>query len=239
MVGAGRTRAWIAAAVAAGLAGVVACLSGALGTAGAQEPPPTVPPVDPAATAPPTPPPTAPPPSQVLPTTSTLPLNCTEIPPPYIVFEGRITAYQVPTFRFNVDKVVSGTWAGPLIDVDFVDDAGFMRIGPTYLVAAQVDPATGKLHSKLRTSFRTQPGPGTCPGDDPIITRLANGTPVDTGLLSGMKGRWNKVLLAFLVPSVAVMAGLVLIVSLKHLVAKVLRTEPLSGRRYTGGSGTT
>ena len=54
-----------------------------------------------------------------------------------------------------------------------------------------------------------------------------------------MKGRWNKVLLAFLVPSVAVMAGLVLIVSLKHLVAKVLRTEPLSGRRYTGRSGTT
>ena len=92
-----------------------------------------------------------------------LPLNCTEIPPPYLVFEGRITAYQVPTFRFKVDKVIAGTWAGPLIDVDFVDDAGFMRIGPTYLVAAQVDPATGKLYSKLRTSFRTQPGPGTCP----------------------------------------------------------------------------
>ena len=197
---------------------------------------PAVPPaVDPAATAPPT----APPPSQVLPTTSTLPLNCTEIPPPYVVFVGRITAYQVPTFRFNVDRVVSGTWAGPLIDVDFVDDAGFMRIGPTYLVAAQVDPDTGKLYSKLRTSFRTQPGPGTCPGDDPIITRLADGTPVDTGLLSGMSGRWNKVLLAFLVPSVAVMAAFVLIVSLKHLVAKVLRTEPLSGRRYSGGSGTT
>ncbi len=218
---------------------MVASLSGALGTAGAQEPPPTVPAVppavDPAATAPPT----APPPSQVLPTTSTLPLNCTEIPPPYVVFVGRITAYQVPTFRFNVDRVVSGTWAGPLIDVDFVDDAGFMRIGPTYLVAAQVDPDTGKLYSKLRTSFRTQPGPGTCPGDDPIITRLADGTPVNTGLLSGMSGRWNKVLLAFLVPSVAVMAAFVLIVSLKHLVAKVLRTEPLSGRRYSGGSGTT
>jgi hypothetical protein len=218
----------------------VACLSGAFGTAAAQEPPPTVPPpVDPAATPAPTPPPTAPPPSQVLPTTSTLPLNCTEIPPPYVVFVGRITAYQVPTFRFHVDRVVAGTWDGPLIDVDFVDDAGFMRIGPTYLVAAQVDQKTGKLYSKLRTSFRTQPGPGTCPGDDPIITRLADGTPVDTGLLSGMKGRWNKVLLAFLVPSVAVIAALVLIVSLKHLVAKVLRTEPLSGRRYTGGSGTT
>jgi hypothetical protein len=35
------------------------------------------------------------------------------------------------------------------------------------------------------------------------------------------------------------MAGLVLIVSLKHLVNKVLRTEPLPGRRYSDGSGTT
>jgi hypothetical protein len=223
-------------AAVAGLLSAVAVLAGAFGTAGAQEPPPTTPappPVDPAAT----PAPTAPPPSQVLPTTSTLPLNCTEIPPPYVVFVGRITAYQVPTFRFQIDRVVSGTWNGPLIDVDFVDDSGFMRIGPTYLVAAQVDPATGKLYSKLRTSFRTQPGPGTCPGDDPIITRLADGSPVDTGLLSGMSGKWNKVLLAFLVPSVAVMAAFVLVVSLKHLVAKVVRTEPLSGRRYSGGPG--
>jgi hypothetical protein len=54
-----------------------------------------------------------------------------------------------------------------------------------------------------------------------------------------MKGRWNKVLLAFLVPSVAVIAAFVLIVSLKHLVGKVLRTEPLSGRRYSGRPDTT
>jgi hypothetical protein len=36
-----------------------------------------------------------------------------------------------------------------------------------------------------------------------------------------------------------VIAAFVLIVSLKHLVGKVLRTEPLSGRRYSGGPGTT
>jgi hypothetical protein len=33
------------------------------------------------------------------------------------------------------------------------------------------------------------------------------------------------------------MAAFVLVVSLKHLVAKVVRTEPLSGRRYSGGPG--
>ena len=200
---------------------------------GAQEPPTTVAPVvdpaapvDPAATVA-----TAPPPSQVLPsTTNNVPLNCTEIPPPFLVFAGRITAYQIPTFRFQVDQVIAGTWDGPLVDVDFPDDAGYMRLGPTYLVAAQVDPLTGKLYSKVRYSFRTQPGPGTCPGVDPIITRLADGTPVDTGLLSGMKGRWKKVLAAFVVPSVAVIGALVLLVSFKHLVTKVLRTSPVSSR---------
>ncbi len=205
---------------------------------GAQEPPTTVAPVvaavpvDPAATVPVDPAATAPPPSQVLPsTTNIVPLNCTPIAPPFLVFAGRITAYQIPTFRFKVDQVVAGTWDGPLVDVDFPNDAGFLRLGPTYLVAAQVDAATGKLFSKVRYTFRTQPGPGTCPGDDPIITRLADGTPVDTGLLSGMKGRWSKVLTAFVVPSIAIIGALVLLVSLKHLVTRVLRTSPVSSRR--------
>jgi hypothetical protein len=173
---------------------------------------------------------TTPTPSLALPSTTNIPLNCTKIPPPYLVFVGRITAYQIPTFRFEVDQVVSGTWNGPLVDVDFPDDAGFLRVGPSYLVAAQVDAATGKLYSKVRTSFRTQPGPTTCPGDDPIITRMSDGTPVDTGLLSGMHGKWRKVVVAFLVPSVAVIGALVILVSLKHLVTRVLRTGPVSSR---------
>ena len=168
----------------------------------------------------------------MLPSTTTIvPLNCTQIPPPYLVFVGRITAYQVPTFRFQVDQVLSGTWDGPLVDVDFPDDAGFLRLGPSYVVAAQLDSTTGKLYSKVRYTFSNQPGAGMCPGEDPIITRLSDGSPVDTAILSGMKGRWNKALVAFLVPSVAVMGALVLVVSLKHLATKVLRVGPVSTRR--------
>ena len=250
MLAARRTR---AAVVAAGLIGALLALgvggAGLLtGSVGAQTPEPTtVPavdpnaaPVDPNAPAvdpntglpvdPNAPVDTTPTPSLALPSTTNIPLNCTKIPPPYLVFVGRITAYQIPTFRFEVDQVVSGTWDGPLVDVDFPDDAGFLRVGPSYLVAAQVDAATGKLYSKVRTSFRTQPGPTTCPGDDPIITRMSDGTPIDTGLLSGMHGKWRKVLVAFLVPSVAVIGVLVVLVSLKHLVTRVLRTGPVSSR---------
>jgi hypothetical protein len=217
---------------------LVACLVGLvggaagllIGPAGAQEQP--APPVSDAAIPAES---TAPPPSEVLPSTTTIVAPfCTPIPPPYLVFVGRITAYQIPTFRFEVQQVKAGTWDGPLVDVDFPRDAGFLRLGPSYLVAAQLDPATGRLYSKVRYSFATQPKPGTCPGEDPVITKLADGSAVDTGLLSGMKGRWNKIGLAFLVPGVAILGVLIVLVSLKHLLTRVLHTSPVSGRRpYT------
>ncbi len=174
---------------------------------------------------------TEPPPSAVLPTTTTIVAPyCTPIVAPYIVFVGHITAYQIPTFRFAVERVVHGKWDGPLIDVQFPRDAGFLRLGPSYLVAAQAD-RTGKLSSKVRTSFSELPKPGTCPGEDPIITKMADGKPVSTGLLVGMKGRWKKFGLAFLVPAVAVLGVLILLVSLKHLLSRVLRVSPVSSRR--------
>jgi hypothetical protein len=52
-----------------------------------------------------------------------------------------------------------------------------------------------------------------------------------------MKGKWRKVIVAFLVPSVAVMGVLVVLVSLKHLATRVLRTGPVSSRHpYTDSS---
>jgi hypothetical protein len=209
----------------AGLIGSTAALAGLLvGDAGAQQPAPAT-----QATVPPSS--AAPPPSEVLPTTTTIVAPfCTPIAPPYLVFVGWVTAYQIPTFRFAVQEVKSGKWDGPLVDVDFPRDAGFLRVGPSYLVAAQLDPATGKLFSKVRYSYATQPKPGTCPGVDPIITRMADGTPVDTGMLSGMKGHWNKVAVAFLVPAVAILGVLLVLVSLKHLLTRVLHTTPASGR---------
>jgi hypothetical protein len=208
----------------AALVGSTAGLAGVLvGDAGAQQPAPTQPTAAPAST--------APPPSEVLPTTTTIVAPfCTPIAPPYLVFVGWVTAYQTPTFRFAVQEVKSGKWDGPLVDVDFPRDAGFLRVGPSYLVAAQLDPATGKLYSKVRYSYATQPKPGTCPGVDPIITRMADGTPLDTGMLSGMKGHWNKVAVAFLVPAVAILGVLLVLVSLKHLLTRVLHTTPASSR---------
>ena len=168
----------------------------------------------------------------MLPTTTTIVAPfCSPIAPPYLVFVGRITAYQIPTFRFEVQEVRAGTWDGPLIDVDFPRDAGFLRLGPSYLVAAQLDPSTGKLFSKVRYSFATQPKPGTCPGEDPIITKLADGTPVDTGMLVRHEGPLEaRSGVAFIVPAVAILGVLLVLVSLKHLLTRVLHTAPVSSR---------
>ena len=208
------------------LIGGAAALAGTIGvvvsSAGAQQPP----------TTPPAAPTTQPPPSEVLPSTTTIVASfCTPIAQPYLVFVGHITAYQIPTFRFEVEKVVSGTWDGPLVDVRFPQDAGFLRLGQSYLVAAQLDRATRTLTSKVRASFSNLPKPGTCPGEDPVITKMSTGRPVDTGLLVGMHGKWNKVVVAFLVPAAAVFGVLLLLVSLRHLLTRVLKVTPVSSRR--------
>ena len=64
-----------------------------------------------------------------------------------------------------------------------------------------------------------------------MITKMSNGKPVDTGLLVGMHHKWSKVVVAFLVPAAAVFGVLLLLVSLKYLLTRVLKVTPVSSRR--------
>lgn len=158
--------------------------------------------------------------------TSRLPQACTPIEAPYVVFLGTVSAYQIPVFRFDVTEVVQGTWELPQIDVFFPDDHRFLDLGATYLVAAELDEDTGRLYSKVKGSSKSVPPPGTCPGDDPIITVNGDGTPVQTSMFGGMRGRWGEILLAFAVPLSAILGLLLVIVGLKHLLVRVARTTP-------------
>jgi hypothetical protein len=160
--------------------------------------------------------------------TSRLPQACTPIEPPYIVFRGTITAYQIPVFRFDVEEVRQGTWDLPQIDVFFPDDHRFLELGATYVVAAELDEDTGRLYSKVKWSSKSVPPAGTCPGEDPIMTVNDDGSAVDTGMFGGMKGRWPDILLAFAVPTLAIVALLLVLVGLKYLLVRVARTTPAS-----------
>jgi hypothetical protein len=161
--------------------------------------------------------------AQTTTTAGDLPRACTPIEPPYVEFVGRVSAYQIPIFRFDVIEVRSGQVSGPQVDVRYPDDHRFIDLDETYLVAAQLDPSDGTLYSKVRTTSKTAPKPGTCPGDDPIITTNADGTPVDTGVLQGMRGKWTMIPLAFLVPLAAVLGVLFVLAGAKHFARWLFR----------------
>jgi hypothetical protein len=161
--------------------------------------------------------------AQTTTTVGNLPRACTPIDEPYVVFVGRVSAYQIPIFRFDVIEVRSGTVSGPQVDVRYPDDHRFIDLDKTYLVAAQIDPADGTLYSKVRVTSKTAPKPGTCPGEDPIITVNEDGSSVDTGVLQGMKGKWQMIPLAFLVPLAAILGILFVLTGFKHFARWLLR----------------
>jgi hypothetical protein len=161
--------------------------------------------------------------AQTTTTVGDLPRACTAIDPPYVVFVGRVSAYQIPIFRFDVIEVRSGEINGPQIDVRFPDDHRFIDLDHTYLVAAQLDPQDGTLYSKVRVTSKTAPEPGTCPGEDPIITTNADGSSVDTAVLQGMRGKWKMIPLAFVVPLAAVLGLLFVLSGVKHFARWLLR----------------
>jgi hypothetical protein len=152
-----------------------------------------------------------------------LPRSCTPIDAPYVVFVGRVSAYQIPIFRFDVIEVRSGEVPGPQIDIRFPDDHRFIDLDETYLVAAQLNPEDGTLYSKVRVTSKTAPKPGTCPGDDPIITTNVDGSSVDTGVMQGMRGKWQLIPLAFLVPLAAVFGLLLVLTGVKHVTRWLAR----------------
>jgi hypothetical protein len=161
--------------------------------------------------------------AQTTTTVGDLPRACTPIDPPYVEFVGRVSAYQIPIFRFDVIEVRSGEITGPQIDVRYPDDHRFIDLGHTYLVAAQLDPTDGTLYSKVRVTSKTAPKPGTCPGEDPIITTNEDGTSVDTAVLQGMRGKWRLIPLAFLVPLAAVLGALFVLAGARHFARWLLR----------------
>ena len=127
-----------------------------------------------------------------------MPVGCDPPVPPQAVFTARLVVADARTGRFQVDEVQAGSLegyrVGGLVDVDFLDDTRYLEIGRDYLVAAEVVPVTGRLHSKVKPTPQLFGGDQVvgvddatvvCPTyDDPIITRMIDGTPVETGLLT-------------------------------------------------------
>jgi hypothetical protein len=201
------------------------------------EPVPSVPvaPADPAA------PPTVPVESSVAAppasTTSTTLAKCDATADVTVIFTGNPITRTDSKVTFVVKSVLDGQVppsnvpAGN-VEVDFPRDERFLFDQDTYLVAAGFDVEAKSLVSKVRPLPDTPPH---CFAKDLIVTKHADGTPIDTGVFAGMNGNWKRVPLAFVIPLGVVLGALIVLVILRRTSWWLVRRtigEWISDRRF-------
>ena len=158
-----------------------------------------------------------------------------------VVFEGRITAANSTTARFEVQRVLAGSVDGReraagVIDVQYGEEVRFLEVGMAYIVGAGADDATGTLGSKVRDPAPLFGGDAViglndsdvdCPRvEDPIRTLLPDGTSVESGVLTPLDGEGDALLGAVFLPlgvALAILIGLVLLKQLMFAVGRSLR----------------
>ncbi|MFM2071377.1 MAG: hypothetical protein RLZZ623_1640 [Actinomycetota bacterium] len=161
-----------------------------------------------------------------------VPTGCSAPPEEQAVFVGTLIVNDSNTARFKVDQVragsVEGFAVGGLIDVRYGDDTRFLEADVQYIVGAAVDPELGVLASRVRESAPLFGGNEiagvddsdvACPRfEDPVRTLLADNTPVESGVLSPMKGASSQMLRAVMEPIGVAFVILFALVLVKHLV---------------------
>jgi hypothetical protein len=147
---------------------------------------------------------------------TTIPEGCTAGLPVAVRFVGTAeSGNDAGVVRFAVTEVRDGTVPGTEVDIDYSanDDRRFLQDGDSYLVTAAIDPESSRLVSKVRAPREEL---AVCTPSDPIYTRHADGSQIDTSLLAGMHGKWGDVAMSFLIPAAAVFAVLLGLVILKR-----------------------
>jgi hypothetical protein len=156
------------------------------------------------------------------------------------VFVGRLTNTDVPptTARFVLDRVLAGSvegyTGGNLVDVHYGEETRFLTIGEHYIVGVVVDPTTGLLVSTVREAAPLFGGDAVigandsdidCPRvEDPVRTLHADGSAVDTGVLTPLDGQGKALLSAVVRPLLVAFAVLVLLVLVKQAAFAVARS---------------
>ena len=161
-----------------------------------------------------------------------VPTGCAVPAPATAVFVGRLAYTDVPptTARFRLERVLAGSLdgflSGRLIDVHYGDETQFLTIGSRYIVGVAVSASTGVLVSTVREAAPLFGGDAVigandsdidCPRvEDPVRTLEGDGGPVDTGVLTPLKGQGGSLLSAVLRPFGVAFAVLLLLVLVKH-----------------------
>ena len=161
-----------------------------------------------------------------------VPAGCPSPDIEQVVFVGSVVLNDASTARFRVDQVRSGTVegfaVGGLIDIRYGDETRFLEVDERYIVGAGIDPEFGVLASTVR-----EPAPlfggnevagvddsdSDCPSvEAPIRTLLADGTTIESGLLSPLEGARAQIVRAIVEPLGVAFLVLLVLVAVKHLV---------------------
>ncbi len=166
-----------------------------------------------------------------------VPSGCVVPTPARAVFIGRLTNTDEPptTARFVVLSLLAGDidgyTGGNLVDVHYGDETRFLTIGDRYVVGVAVDPTNGLLVSTVREAAPLFGGDAVigandsdidCPRvEDPVRTLHADGSAVDTGVLTPLHGEGPALLSAIARPFLIAFAVLLLLVLVKHSIFAV------------------
>jgi hypothetical protein len=173
-----------------------------------------------------------------------VPAGCTAPAVEQAVFIGTLTVADANTARFSVEQVRSGSLDGfvvdDLVDVRYGDETRFLDVGTRYIVGTGLDPDLGVLSSTVRTPSPlfggneiagVDNGDVDCPDvESPIRTLLADGTSVESGVLSPLKGAGSDIVRAILEPVGVAFLVLLGLVVVKHLVFALGRSLRDLGR---------
>jgi hypothetical protein len=150
---------------------------------------------------------------------TTTTIACPLFAPPDAVFVGTVTEVGDVVVRFHVDRADGGGVAAADVEVDYPDDARFFTKGTQYRVPALRDAESDRFVSKVRPVAADRGGTAAeCASKDPVVTTLADGKPMDTGVFSGLRGKGGSAVWAFVLPTAAVLGALVVLVLAKRML---------------------
>jgi hypothetical protein len=155
------------------------------------------------------------------------------------VFVGRLKNVDVTSAVFELVRLRSGSLAGystqiPSATGEVTTEAGiyygrdvkFLEVGESYLVGTSLDAASGRIFSRVTESAPLFGGNQVadinnsgvvCPTfADPARTLHVDGSSIESGVLSGLKGKTNRLVLAIVIPSSLVFGALLTLVLIRR-----------------------
>lgn len=167
-------------------------------------------------------------------TTTTLPSAVTTVPegcalPPVAqaVFVGRLVSRDPVSAEFEVAQVRAGTIGnnepGSRVTVRYGSDVKFLDVGTSYLVGVAPDPVTLAVSSTLRDPAELFGGAEVagsnvrCPRFEAAARTInMDGSSIDTGVFSRLFDEPWRIVVAFVLPAVFVLAALLGLVWLRR-----------------------